>query len=171
MKTNLNLIRLLVLLLYMITSIILIYSTFSDTNALINNFILLKILVIYFLFVYSLITIKILIEISRNYVKIKHKIIIYFQIYNLLSFFIGWVFLNSIQFNLRNFFELSFTDKVLNILFFPGSYFSNNFDCFSDVVWYCFGNNFVISTIFDTIIFIVLGFLIGLLVEKFREKK
>jgi len=145
------------------------YFTFSYHKENIENANLLKNLVVVYLVIYTLITVLYIKEIIKRKETVKHRFFIYGQIYNILSFLIGFIFFDNIKFNMKNFVSLTIIDKILNILFFPGSYFYSYFEC-SGTGWECFGDTFAVAVIFDTIIFTALGFILGIILELIIKK-
>jgi hypothetical protein len=110
-----------------ISIIILTYFTYFYYKENIRNQNLFKnLIIVYILFYISIIILYTRVIIIKKET-IKHKFFIFGQIYNLISFLIGFIFFDFIKFDIKNFVSLKLIDKILNILFFPGSYFYTYF--------------------------------------------
>ena len=153
-----------------ISTIIILLLAFIEIPKSTNNYNLLMFIIVVFSIFFVWTSLK-YIKISQNTKSnLSSKWFYYSQIYNIISFVLGIIFYDYIRFDVRAFSQLYVIDKILNILFFPGSYFSHYFECV-ELGWTCFGSTFGITVIFNVIIFITIGFILGIILNRTMNKK
>ena len=156
---------------FLLTSFLIMWGLLPNEGVTIRNFQILVIVMISYLIFYTIIFYNIIKNILSKNIGIFHIIYIGFQIYNFISFVVALELTGDVQFNLKNFVNLNYEDKLLNIFFFPGSYFTSIFDCTARFMWACLGQPIGITILFNCIIFTLLGVIFGVIATKLSIKK
>ena len=136
-------------------------TTIEVLDNTLNSY-LLRNIVVLFSIIYILI-LRFLLSTLKGEYGIMHKSFIYSQIYNIFSILFGFIFYDNFRLGLKHF-SFSNLSDIINLLFFPGSYFIPYFDCLKHG-FSCIGQDMIISFIFNFIIFTILGLIIGSIIR------
>ena len=158
------------LFVWVLICLFILFETFAGSKYT-KNYPILRNTNIIFLISYSIIFFIYAREVFLKKVDIKHYFFIYGQIFYLFSIFVGILIYGSYYLDIFGSLpRKSIIENIIMVILFPGYYFVPYFECIEQG-WNCIGQDLGIALLFNGIIFITLGFVLGWILNTFRKKK